>query len=217
MRLTGSTRAVAELAAVAEHVASLTLAASAFNLPLGPAGQPEPASGSTVELLDEEKAPDAAATLAEIRRWAQAALGAEEIPGLWRAIAHRPRFLESVWRKHRLVLGEGVLDERAKACASLAVAQFRASPYAVAYFTTLLRHRFDFDDGMLVEVAAMAMHALAFNTIAGGMLLEAPFDELSAEDFAAGGRLERARRPGEPARREQDAGTPGSDGDGRAL
>lgn len=57
-------------------------------------------------------------------------------------------------------------------------------------------------DGMLVEVTAMAMHALSFNTIAGGMLLEAPFDELSPDDFTPGGRLERARRPGEAARRD---------------
>lgn len=37
--------------------------------------------------------------------------------------------------------------------------------------------------------------------------------ELSAEDFAPGGRLERARRPGEPARRNEGTGPSGPDGD----
>lgn len=210
LRLTGSTRAVAEVAAVAEHVASLTLAASAVQLAGDLTGRS--ADPSAVAVVHEDQAPDAAATLGEIRAWALSALAVEGVPSLWGALAHRPRLLAAVWAKHRLVLSEGVLDERAKACAGLAVAQLRANPYLVAYFTALLRHRFGFDDGMLIEVAAMAMHALAFNTIAGGMLLDAPFDELSAEDFAPGGRLEGARRPGEPARRGEGTGPSDPDG-----
>lgn len=201
LRLTGTTRAVAEVAATAEHVASLTLAASAFNLSFDDVAQREPSGGSLGHLVDEH-APEAEAIMAEIRTWTSTAMGVEEVPSLWRALAHRPRFLQATWHKHRLVLGDGVLESQARACAGLAVAELRGSPYVISYFTALLRHSYGFDDAALVDVATMAMHALSFNTIAGGMLLEAPFDELSAEDFASGGRLERARQPGEPARRE---------------
>jgi hypothetical protein len=200
LRLTGSEQAVAEVAATAEHVASLTAAAAAFQLPADPTGYPTDPSGTAITLLDEKSVPEAVETLGEIGAWARDALGSDQMPSLWRAPAHRPRLLATVWRKHRLVLSAGVLDERTKACAGLATAQFRRSPYLVAYLGRLLRHSFGFDDGALVELAAMTMHALAFNTIAGGMLLEAPFDELAAADFVPGGRLERARRPGEPSR-----------------
>ena len=205
MRLTGSERAVAEIAAVAEHMASLTAAAAGFQLrPDIPAQTSDPAS-CTVALLDEESAPEAAAALAEIRSWASQALKVDRVPNIWRAFAHHPRLLEAVWRKNRLILGAGALDELVKGCAALAVAQFRQSDYWIAYQTQFLRSSCGLDDRGLVEATAMMMHSLAFNTIAHGMRLDAPFDQLAAADFAPGGRLERTRRPGEPVR----VGAPG--------
>jgi hypothetical protein len=198
LRLTGSERAVAEIAAVAEHIASLTAAAAGFMLQ---SDVPDPAgalSGSTVPLLEAETAPQAASILAEIREWSQRALGIQHIPSVWRALAHNPRLLEAVWRKNRLVLTAGVLDERTKAGAALAVAQFRQSPYWIAYHTQFLRVTCGFDDRSLVEVTAMMMHSLSFNTIAHGMGLDAPMDNLAAADFAPGGRFENSPGPGRP-------------------
>lgn len=199
LRLTQSERAVAEIAAVAEHVASLTAAAGAFMLqPDVPA--PGVAAGEPlVPLLDEQSAPAAAATLAEIRAWSRHALGIEHIPAIWRALAHHPRQLEATWRKNRLVLQAGVLDEATKAGAALAVAQFRQSAYGIAYFTRFLRVSCAYDDRTLVEATAMMMHSLSFNTIAHGMRLEAPMEHLAAADFAPGGRFENLPGPGRPA------------------
>ncbi len=199
MRLTGSERAVAEISAIAEHMASMTAAAAGFMLqPDVPAQEGLPAV-ATVALLDEETAPEAAATLAEIRAWAGEALKTDRVPSIWRAFAHHPRLLEAVWRKNRLVLGAGVLDERTKAGAALAVAQFRQSPYWIAYQTRFLRVSCGFDDRSLVELTAMMMHSLAYNTIAHGMRLDAPIDNLAAADFAPGGRLEHSRSPAQAA------------------
>src|SRR5262245_12727541 len=163
MRLTGTERGVAEVAAVAEHIASLTSTTAAFGL------QPDvphaPADGDpTVPLLDETTAPDAAGTLAEVRAWANDALGIEHIPAVWRALAHLPRLLEATWRKDRLVLSGGVLDELVKGCAGLAVAQFRQSPYWIRYLTHFLRTRCGVSDGGVVEVAGAVMHYVSFNT-----------------------------------------------------
>src|SRR6266571_3808829 len=124
LRLTGTERAVAEIAAIAEHIASLTAAAAAFQLQ--PDGREQ---CPTVPLLDEETSLGAADVLAEIRTWSAHALGVDEVPAVWRAMAHHPKMLEATWRKDRLVLGAGVLDELAKGCAALAVAQFRQSDY----------------------------------------------------------------------------------------
>jgi hypothetical protein len=199
-RLTGTERAVAEVAAIAEHVASLTAAAAAFQLrPDIPA---EPADGvgpALVPLLGEESAPEAAATLAEIRAWARQTLGIDRVPALWRALAHQPRLLEATWRKDRLVLGAGALDELVKGCAALAVAQFRQSPYWITYLTHFLRTRCELDNRGLVELAGAVMHYVSFNTIAHGMRLEAPFSELQASDVAPGGRYEHLLPGGRPA------------------
>jgi len=156
-------------------------------------------AGGNVPLLDEKTAPEAASILAEIREWSQHALGIQHIPSVWRALAHHPRLLEACWRKNRLVLTAGVLDERTKAGAALAVAQFRQSTYWIAYQTQFLRVTCGFDDRSLVEATAMMMHSLSFNTVAHGMRLDAPMDNLAAADFGPGGRFENTPGPGRPA------------------
>ena len=188
LRLTQDDRAVAEIAAVAEHMASLTAAAAGFQL------QPDvgaaPTDGSLVTLLDEGSAPEAAQTLGEIREWASRALGIERTPAIWRALAHQPRLLEATWRKDRLILGAGVLDQLVKGCAALAVAQFRQSSYWITYLTQFMRHSCGFDDQAIVQLVGAVMHFVSFNTIAHGMRLDAPYEDMTAADFAPGGRLE---------------------------
>ena len=191
LRLTGTDRAVAEIAALAEHVASLTSAAAAFQLrPDVPTAVTEGAAGSLVPLLDERSAPDAVPILEEIREWSRGTLGMDGVPAIWRALAHQPRLLDATWRKDRLILGAGTLDDLVKGCVALAVAQFRQSAYWIAYFTQLLRKRSGLDDRALVEVAGAVMHYVSFNTIAHGMRLEPPVAEITAADVVPGGRLE---------------------------
>jgi len=198
LRLTGTERAVAEVAAIAEHVASLTAAAAAFQLrPDIPSGSGD-GDAAVVPLLDERSAGDAAATLAEIRVWARDALGVDHIPALWRALAHQPRLLDATWRKDRLVLAAGTLDELVKGCAALAVAQFRQSAYWIAYLTRFLRTRCGLEDRGVVELAGAVMHYVSFNTIAHGMRLDSPMADLQAADVAPGGRFEHLLPGGRP-------------------
>ena len=199
LRLTGNERSLAEVAAVAEHIAGMTAAASAFGLQPDIPARPDHVAPPVVALLDEDGAPGAAQTLADIRAWARQWLDADKVPNIWRALAHHPRLLGATWHKHRVVLGPGALDGLAKGCAALAVAQFRQNPYWIAYLTRLLRVSCGLDDRALVEVTAMMMHSLAFNTVAHGMRLEAPLDDLCPADLEPGGRLAQARDPGSPA------------------
>ena len=189
LRLTGTDRAVAEIGAIAEHVASLTAAAAAFQLrPDFPeSGQSD---GALVALIDEDAAGDAASMLTAIREWSRGSLGLSRAPAIWRALAHQPRLLDATWRKDRLVFSPGALDELVKTCVALAVAQFRQSQYWIAYFTQLLRRRSNFDDPVVVELAGAVMHYVSFNTIAHGMRLEAPVAEITAADVIPGGDLE---------------------------
>lgn len=200
LRLTGTERAVAEVAAIAEHVASLTAAAAAFQLrPDIPFESGDGAGAALVPLLDEQSAGEASATLAEIREWARESLGVDRAPAVWRALAHHPRLLDSTWRKDRLVLGAGALDELVKGCAALAVAQLRQSPYWIAYLTQRLRRRCGLEDRGVVELAGAVMHYVSFNTIAHGMRLEAPMADMNAGDVAPGGRFEHLLPGGRPS------------------
>lgn len=191
LRLTQDTRAVAEVAAIAEHIAGLTAAAAAFQLmPDVPSPAREDRNGPLVPLVDDSTAGESADTLREIREWARHALGIDHAPAVWRALAHDPRLLDTTWRKDRLLLGAGVLDELIKGCAALAVAEFRQSAYWIAYLTQYLQTRCGADNRVLVEVAGAVMHYVSFNTIAHGMRLDAPVSGIEAADVAAGGRFE---------------------------
>jgi hypothetical protein len=191
LRLTGSDRAVAEVAAVAEHVASLTAAAAALRLDTGDAGRANgPESAPAMQLPELSGAGDAQAVLEEIGEWGREALDSAEVPAFWRALAHQPKLLGATWRKDRVVMAAGALDAEIKIYAAFAVASFRQNDYWVRYFTRLLRSAVGLDDAMLVELAGAVMHYVSFNTIAHGMRLDAPVAGITASDVAPGGGLE---------------------------
>jgi hypothetical protein len=190
LRLTGSERAVAEIVAVAEHVASLTAAAAAFQLA---ADVPPPATENPQPLIapfDEQAAGDTRAMLSEIADWSRQTLSVPYVPVIWRVMAHQPRLLDTTWRKDRLVLSAGAVDGLVKSCVALAVAQFRQSTYWIPYFTHLLRTQHSLDDQALVDLAGAVMHYVSFNTIAHGMRLHPPVADITAKDVVPGGPLE---------------------------
>lgn len=180
---------MAEVAAIAEHVSSLAAAAAAFRVTpdVGVAGDHATAFVPPVEDGGDD---ETAALLREIREWAGVSLGTDHTPTIWLALAHDPRLAGATWRKDRVILSAGLLDERAKGCVALAVAQARQNEYWIAYFTQYLRTRWNVGAPELVEIAGTVMHYVAFNTIAHAMRLDAPCSGLSAADVAPGGRLE---------------------------
>ena len=163
---------------------------------------PAPATGPWTELvapIDGTVSGAAEQPLQEIRVWAKWTLGIDHVPMLWRVLARHPRFLAAPWAKNCLVLGPGEIDEATKACAALAVAMNARSPYMTAYLNPWVRSAAGLDDDGLVEIGAAVMHFVAFNTVAHGMMLEAPFTDVRAADFGPGGRLVDAPGPGSRA------------------
>lgn len=188
LRLTGTERGVAEVAAIAEHVASMTAATSAFRLqPDVPPATGPAALSPLIAPLDQSHAGDAASTLSEIETWMRDSLGLDYVPAVWRGLAHQPKLLASTWKKERLIMGPGVLDELVKGCVALAVAEFRQSDYWISYYSHYLRTRVGLDDSALTEVAGAVMHYVSFNTIAHGMRIHPPVEDLTAADVAPGG------------------------------
>lgn len=181
LRLGLTERGVTEILGLAEHVTSIAAAAEGLRLrpdvPDAPAGPPS-------ELVAPR--PDAGGgTLDAIREWSREHLGVDRVPAFWSVFASRPRLLDAVWAKHRLVLSAGELAPEAKVQVGLAVAMARPSPYWTGYFTALGRHAHALTDEAIVETAAAVLHIRAFNTIAHGMMLEAPHRDIVAAEFAA--------------------------------
>ena len=199
LRLGVSEQGLTEILPVAEHVNSMAALAEGFRLR---PDVPVLTDGPTTELVPpiDEAAPGLAAdTLDQIRVWARSTLGIEHVPAFWRVLARQPRFLASTWAKNGLVLRAAELDEATKACAALAVAMNAHSAYFTSYLNPWVRHAVGLDDDGLVELGAAVMHYVSFNTIAHGMMLDAPFSDMRAEDFRYGGRLANAPGPGSTA------------------
>src|SRR5260370_33967594 len=91
------------------------------------------------------------------------------------------------------------LDEATKARAAFAVAMNDRSAYYTSYLNPWVRHAVGLDDDGLVELGAAVMHYVSLNTIAHGMMLDAPFSDMRAEDFRPAGRLANAPGPGPTA------------------
>jgi len=185
LRLGLRERGVTEIMAIAEHVASVVAAAEGLRLR---PDVPREAAGDATELIDARREPpgEARQTLAEIASWSKTELGIDHVPIFWRALASRPRLLASVWAKHRLVLGAGELDRSAKRAIALAVAMNKRSPYWTGYFAQAGRSIAAFDDDVILEIAAATLHYASFNTISHGMMLDAPYTDIVAAEFAPG-------------------------------
>lgn len=182
LRLGAGERGVTEILGLAEHVASLSAVAAGLRVrPDVPAGP----DGPSTELLApvDDPAAEAAGTLGEIGSWSREALGTTRAPAFWRVLARRPRLLEVEWAKHRLVLGAGRLDEAAKVAVALACAMNRQSAYWSGYFSALGRRSGALDDEAILDIAGCTAHYVSFNTIAHGMRLDAPHDDLDSRNL----------------------------------
>ncbi len=90
-------------------------------------------------------------TLREIRGWSRQMLGINCAPAIWRALAHQPKALDTTWRKDRLILSAGSVDELVKTCVAWPSRSFdrvhirfrssRTRWAANHTYSRLLRHR----------------------------------------------------------------------------
>ncbi len=188
LRLGTSERGVTEILAVADHVNSLSALADGFRLSPDVPHPSSETSAALVAPLPENTDGPAAGTLTEIRAAVGERLGIGHVPAIWRVIARHPKFLAAEWAKHQLVFDDGEIPLGPKLCAALAVAMNKHSGYWTSYFNPWVRQAMHFDDDTMVELGAGVVHYVSFNTIAHGMMLEPPFEDLTAADFQPGGR-----------------------------
>ena len=175
LRLGVTERAITELVAIGEHVVGLSVSAAGFRLDpdqlVAPAERASASDASATEFEDE------------VIAWARENLGLDDIPSYWLLLRDEPKFRAAHWHKHRLILGDGELEAKAKALIAYAVACYRTSSYWIAYFDHYCRTAFGATDKELREAVLAAMHSASSNTVAHGMMLQARHTDMRAEDF----------------------------------
>ena len=171
MRLGVDEVGVTELMAVAEHTRAMSALARGLvilpDIPEPPAGRP-----ALVALADPDTVDEPLRSLyAEIRAFAREALGMGRVPNLWRAIGGNPHYLESTWRKDRVVMAAGNLAAKEKRLVALGVAMNGGCTYLIEYHAAILR-RAGCADRDILEVMGVVDHYNALNTLSDGMQLE---------------------------------------------
>lgn len=182
LRLGATEKGITEILAVAEHVTSVANAAAGLRLRPDVPSEPLPPATELIDLT-RRGSEEAERVLADIAAWSATALGVARAPAFWRSFAAKPRLLEAMWQKHRLVLGADELGADLKTTVALAVAMNGHSDYWTSYYAQLGRVAHGFDDETIVEVAGAVVHYTAFNTIAHGMMLGAPHADITSKDF----------------------------------
>jgi AhpD family alkylhydroperoxidase len=166
MRLGVDETGVTELLGVTEHARAMATVASALLL--------ESLAGATSLIAPLEAGagePEVEALLAEIARWAEAALGQPSVPVVWRILARNVHHLRSTWWKDAALMGEGALPARDKRRVALAVAMATRSRYMIEYHTAVLRRAGDTDRDLL-EILGVVDHYNSLNTLSDGMQIE---------------------------------------------
>ncbi len=170
MRLGLDERGVTELMAAADHARGLAKLATGLRLEpdiSAPSAQP----GLLSPVGDREPGERVAGLFAEIRGWAREDLGIDRVPGLWRAIAHHPVYLDAVWRREQAIMADGALTRFHKRCIGFAIAANGGSPYMIDWYAAALR-RLGLDEHGFVEALAVVDYFNNLNTLADGMDIE---------------------------------------------
>ena len=120
-------------------------------------------------LNDEEASAEALAVFDDIRE----ARGTDYVNNFWRALAHDPVQLKSVWERIQLVMAPGALDPLVKELIYVAVSTANGCGYCIHSHTASARAK-----GMTPEMHAelIAVIALASQTNALATALGVPVD-----------------------------------------
>ena len=131
---------------------------------------------ATVKLLaDDELSPEAAAVFADIR----ATRGTDYVNNFWRALAHNPDRLATVWNDLKSIMGPGALDPLFKEMIYIAVSASNACEYCCHSHTASARAK-GMSDAMYNELLDVIGMANQTNALVNA--LQVPVDDVFKAD-----------------------------------
>lgn len=126
---------------------------------------------TTVRLLSHTEAPaESRAVFDEIMR----VRGVNDVNNFWKALAHSPELLQSVWSQVQQVMKPGALDALTKELIYIAVSASNSCEYCVHSHTAAARAK-GMTDAQHAELLAVIAMASQTNALANS--LQVPVDE----------------------------------------
>ena len=126
-------------------------------------------------LSDDELSPEARAVFDDIR----ATRGTDYVNNFWRAMAHDPDQLRTLWERLKVVMGPGALDPLVKEMVYIAVSAANACEYFSDSHTASARAK-GMSDEMYNELMRVVGMAAQTNAIANAFRV--PVDEIFKAD-----------------------------------
>jgi len=171
MRLERDERAITELAAVVELASGMCKMAFGVGLFDAETGG-EPPGRLVVGLVEEARATGRVERVfEEIREREGERLGTARVPAFWRALAHRPGYLEAVWNRVCVIMAGGALSTREKEILAFAVAANAGSEYFVHERARALG-RLEIGDAGIMEILGVVQYFDGLNRLTEGMDVE---------------------------------------------
>ncbi|MDI1231873.1 MAG: carboxymuconolactone decarboxylase family protein [Methylobacter sp.] len=123
---------------------------------------------ANIKLIDEAEAIEpVVAIYNDIKK----TFGMDFVPGLFRAMANNPAYLEASWNRYKVIMGAGKLDRKTKEMIAVAVSATNGCEYCINAHTTVLK-KMGLGDAEITELMAVVDLFSGFNKLLDGLRVE---------------------------------------------
>jgi AhpD family alkylhydroperoxidase len=123
---------------------------------------------ANIKLIDESEAVESVVTIYnDIKK----SFGMDFVPGMFRAMANNPAYLEASWNRYKVIMGSGKLDRKTKEIIAVAVSATNGCEYCINAHTTVLK-KMGLGDTEITELMAVVDLFSGFNKLLDGLRIE---------------------------------------------
>jgi len=123
---------------------------------------------ANIKLIDESEAVESVVTIYnDIKK----TFGMDFVPGMFRAMANNPAYLEASWNRYKVIMGPGKLDRKTKEIIAVAVSATNGCEYCINAHTAVLK-KMGLGDVEITELMAVVDLFSGFNKLLDGLRVE---------------------------------------------
>lgn len=123
---------------------------------------------ANIKLIDESEAVE---SVVAIYNDIKKTFGMDFVPGMFRAMANNPAYLEASWNRYKVIMGPGKLDRKTKEIIAVAVSATNGCEYCINAHTAVLK-KMGLGDTEITELMAVVDLFSGFNKLLDGLRVE---------------------------------------------
>ncbi|WP_340124391.1 carboxymuconolactone decarboxylase family protein [Methylobacter svalbardensis] len=123
---------------------------------------------ANIKLIDESEADE---SVVAIYNDIKKTFGMDFVPGMFRAMANNPAYLEASWNRYKVIMGPGKLDRKTKEIIAVAVSATNGCEYCINAHTAVLK-KMGLGDTEITELMAVVDLFSGFNKLLDGLRVE---------------------------------------------